>query len=230
MNEPRIEDRYQAIQTRIVDACGLAGRDPAEINLVAVSKKQAPEVIREAAACGISVFGENRVQELEQKAALCPEGLTWHLVGHLQGNKAARAVGLFDAIHSIDSLKLLERVNAAAREAGRTVSVFLQVSVSGESSKFGLAPDEVSPVLEASVKFMNVDIVGLMTMPPHTPDPEGAAPFFASLRELRDRLRAATGFPLQDLSMGMSHDFHVAIAEGANWIRIGTALLGARTT
>jgi hypothetical protein len=230
MNEPSIEERFQAIQARIVEACRREGRDPAEINLVAVSKKQPPEVIREAAACGISVFGENRVQELEQKVPLCPDGLTWHLVGHLQSNKAGRAVELFDAIHSIDSLKLLEKVNAAAEEAGRTVSVFLQVSVSGEASKFGLAPDAVSPVLEASVKLMNVDIIGLMTMPPHTPEPEGAAPFFEALRELRDRLRADTGFPLEDLSMGMSHDFHIAITEGANWIRIGTALLGARST
>lgn len=229
MSEPSIEERYQAIQARIVEACRLAGRDPAEINLVAISKKQSPEIIREAAACGISVFGENRVQELEQKAALCPDGLTWHLVGHLQSNKAVRAVELFDAFHSIDSLKLLERVNAAAGEAGRTVSVFLQVSISGEVSKFGLAPDAVSPVLDASVKLMNVDIIGLMTMPPHTPEPEGAAPFFRALRELRDQLRESTGVPLDDLSMGMSHDFHVAIAEGANWIRIGTALLGART-
>ena len=230
MPDSTIAERLADIRGRIAAACDGAGREPEEINLVAVSKKQPPEVVIEAAECGVSIFGENRVREMGQKVGLCPEGLTWHFVGHLQGNKARRAVELFHAIHSIDSLGLLERVNAVAVEAGRTIPVFLQVSVSGEASKFGLAPDAVSPVLEAAVNLMNVDVVGLMTMPPHTPEPGGAAPYFEALRNLRDDLRVATGFPLDGLSMGMSHDFEVAIAEGADWIRIGTALLGERSS
>ena len=230
MAEETIAERYAVLRERMAAACAAARRSPEEVRLVAVSKKQAPEIIREAAACGIAIFGENRVQEAAAKIARCPEGLQWHLVGHLQGNKARSAAELFDVIHSIDSVNLLERVNAAAGGAGKTLSVLLQVNVSGEASKFGLAPEAVPAVLEASGRCMSVDVVGLMTMPPFTPDPEEAAPHFTRLRELRDAWREETGIPLEELSMGMSHDYEVAIREGATWIRVGTALLGARSS
>jgi pyridoxal phosphate enzyme (YggS family) len=228
MSTETIGGRYEEICRRVASACDAAGRAPGEVHLVAISKKQSPAVIREAAECGISVFGENRVQEAAAKIPECPEGLSWHLVGHLQGNKVQSAAELFDVIHSIDSLRLLQRMNAACAEAGRTISVLLQVSVSGEASKFGLAPEEVPLILEASIQCMSLDVVGLMTIPPFTPNPEGSAPHFAHLRKLRDQWRASTGIPLDELSMGMSHDFEIAIREGATTIRIGTALLGAR--
>lgn len=228
MRELGLADRLEAILGRVGAACERAGRDPAEVRLVAVSKKQPPEAVAEAAACGVGVFGENRVQEAAAKIPLCPDGLSWHLVGHLQGNKVRAAVELFDLIHSVDSERLLRRVDAAAAESGRTVSVLLQVNVSGEGAKSGMAPEELEGVLRASTECLNVDVLGLMTMPPFTPDPAEAAPHFRRLRELRDESRDRTGIPLSELSMGMSGDFEVAIEEGATWVRIGTALLGTR--
>jgi hypothetical protein len=149
-------------------------------------------------------------------------------VGHLQSNKVAPAVELFHAIHSIDSERLLRRVDDAAGEAGRSVGVFFQVNVADDAGKFGVAPDDLAPLLEAANQCFHIEVLGLMTMPPFHPEPEETALHFRALRELRDRMRKATGFDLPDLSMGMSHDFEVAIAEGATLIRIGTALLGER--
>jgi pyridoxal phosphate enzyme (YggS family) len=228
MSDDTLADRLDAIQNQVNAACKRAGRDPAEVRLVTVSKKQTPDTIREAADAGLSVFGENKVQEAAAKIPLCPDGLTWHLIGHLQSNKARLAVALFDMIHSVDSLKLLQRIDQLASECGRTLAVCLQVNVSGEASKSGLPPEAVPEVLAGATRCINVDLVGLMTIPPFTPDPADATPHFRRLRVLRDQWQEEHGIPLPELSMGMSHDFEYAIAEGATWIRIGTALLGKR--
>ncbi len=228
MSDDTIQERLEGIQAKVNAACEKAGRDPSEVRLIAVSKKQSPDKIREATEAGLSVFGENKVQEAAAKIPLCPEGLTWHLIGHLQSNKTRVAVELFDMIHSVDSLKLLQRIDQLAADCGRTIAVCLQVNVSGEASKSGLTPEAVPDVLEGATRCINVDLVGLMTIPPFTPDPSEAAPHFRRLRELRDQWQEEYGIPMPELSMGMSHDFEVAIAEGATLIRIGTALLGKR--
>ncbi len=218
------------MRVRIAAACARAGRDPATVRMVVVAKTYGPERVREAAECGVTVFGENKVQEAKAKIPLCPGNLSWHMVGHLQRNKVKDAVPLFDMIHSVDSVRLLETVDRMSEEAGKTMPVLVEVNVSGESSKFGLAPESVPEVLEASNKLNHVNVVGLMTMPPFTEDPAKARPHFRQLRELRDQWRARTGMPLDELSMGMTNDFEVAIEEGATWIRIGTALFGERGT
>jgi pyridoxal phosphate enzyme (YggS family) len=196
--------------------------------LVAVSKTHPPETIAEAAALGVRVFGENKVQEARAKIPECPSHLSWHLVGHLQSNKAKLAAQLFDTIHSLDSEKLARMLDAASAAAGRTLNVLIEVNVSGEASKFGVAPDAVRPVLDAANACPRLVVRGLMTMAPFSPDPEKARPYFAALRELRDRLARDTGTPLEELSMGMSGDFEPAIEEGATMIRIGTLLFGER--
>lgn len=210
------------------EACRRAGRDPNTVRLVAVSKTHGPERIREAVEAGQLVFGESRVQEARAKIPECPAQARWHFVGHLQRNKAAAAVELFDLIHSVDSIRLLETLDRCAAEAGKIMPVFLEVNVAGERSKFGLAPAEVPAVLARAQELHHVEVRGLMTLPPFAEDPEKVRPWFAQLRELRDRWREETGFALEELSMGMSHDFEVAIEEGATWIRVGTALFGER--
>lgn len=212
------------------DACARAGRDAASVRLVAVSKTHPPEAVRDAAACGLTVFGESRVQEARAKIPMCPAGLSWHMVGHLQSNKVAAAVELFDVIHSVDSLKLLETIDRACGAAGRSLDVLLEVNVSGESVKFGFAPDAVPAVLEAANRLMHVKIAGLMTLPPISEDVERTRPHFRKLRELRDGWCVSSGLELGELSMGMSHDFDVAAEEGATLVRVGTAIFGERST
>ena len=222
------QERLEAVQRRVESACRRAGRDPLGVKLIAVSKTHGPDRLREAADCGVRVFGENKVQEAKAKIPLCGGNLSWHMVGHLQRNKAYDAVRLFEMIHSIDSLSLLETIDATCEEAGRHRPALIEVNVSGERSKFGMAPEEVPEILESANRFMHVTIVGLMTIPPFTEEPEKARPHFRRLRELRDRWRAETGIELEELSMGMTHDFEIAIEEGATWIRVGTALFGER--
>lgn len=221
-------ERIAAIQDRISAACARAGREPDSVTLVAVSKTHPPEAVREAAGAGLTVFGESRVQEARAKIPLCPSGLSWHLVGHLQTNKVKHAVQLFEVIHSVDSFRLLESVDRACDEAGRRMDVLLEVNVSGEAVKFGLGPEAVPDVLKRANELMNVNVAGLMTMPPFAEDAEKARPHFRRLRELRDKWRAECGFALDQLSMGMSGDFEVAIEEGATLVRVGTALFGER--
>lgn len=223
-----VEERVGAVRARMEAGCARAGRDPASVRLVAVSKTFGPEAVTAVAAAGLDVFGENRVQEAAQKIPLTPGSLHWHLVGHLQSNKVKLAVRLFDAIHSVDSLKLLKLIDAQCEEAGRRLSVFLEINVSGEGSKFGLAPDAAAPVLEAIGECHHAEVQGLMTVPPFTPDPAAAAPHFARLRELRDGWQQEFNVALPELSMGMSHDLEIAIAEGATWVRVGAALFGER--
>lgn len=221
-------ENLEVVRKRITAACDACGRSIDEVNLLAVGKKHGPDAMREAFDAGISVIGENRVQEARQKISLCPGGIEWHLIGHLQSNKVKLAVQLFSMIHSIDSLRLLEMVNTACAGAGKVMPVCLQVNISGEATKSGMEPDDVLTVLEGAQKLFNVDVVGLMTIPPFREDVEDARQYFAALRKLRDELRDVSGFDLPELSMGMSHDFEIAIEEGATWIRVGSALFGKR--
>lgn len=223
-----ITERVAEVQGRLSRAIEKAGRDPAEVALMAVSKNHGPDAVREAAAAGLTLFGENRVQEAAAKIPESPGHLRWHLIGHLQRNKVRFAVELFEAIHSVDTLKLAETIQRHCEEAGRRMQILLEVNVSGEAVKFGFKPDEVPEVLRRSAEWSRLEITGLMTMPPFTEDPEGARPHFIRLRELRDRWQDETGVPLPVLSMGMTHDMEVAVEEGSNVVRIGTAIFGAR--
>jgi len=224
MNETFLQ-RLETVERRIVVACEKAGRSRDSVRLLAVSKTRPPEAVREAADCGLRLFGENRVQEAQSKISMCPAGLEWHLIGHLQSNKAKVAVRYFQMIHSVDSLKLLQ---ALETHATTTLPVLLQVNISGEVAKFGMKPDEVAETIEAANQMQNCEVHGLMTIPPFSPDPEKTRVHFSALRKLRDRLQDETGTPLPELSMGMSHDLEVAIEEGSTWVRIGTDLFGKR--
>ena len=224
MNDTFLQ-RLEKVEQRIAAACEQAGRPRDSVRLLAVSKTKPPEAVREAADCGVRLFGENRVQEAQSKIPMCPNGLEWHLIGHLQSNKAKVAVRYFQMIHSVDSLKLLQALEA---HAGTTLPILLQVNVSGESAKFGMKPDEVAAVIDAANQMQKCEVHGLMTIPPFSPDPEKTRIHFSALRNLRDRLQDETGTPLPELSMGMSHDLEVAIEEGSTWVRIGTDLFGGR--
>ena len=229
-----IAENIAWIRERIRTAAHHAGRDPDAITLMAVSKTFPPEAIRDAYNAGIRVFGENRVQEFSGKA----EGLRsladarWHMIGHLQTNKAAKAAELFHAIDSVDSLKLAEKLNDAAGKYGKTLSVLLEVNVGGEAAKSGVPVDspELENILSAAAGLEYLKIPGLMTIPPYTDDPRAARPYFRKLRELRDQI-AARNLPstsMTTLSMGMSHDFEIAIEEGSTCVRVGTAIFGER--
>jgi pyridoxal phosphate enzyme (YggS family) len=223
-----------SIRERIATAARRAARNPDDIALMAVSKTQPPERIREAYDAGQRLFGENRVQEFSEKAGALRDlhAAEWHMIGHLQTNKAARTVELFHAVDSVDSLKLAEKLEAAARKLDRKLEVLIEINVGGEAAKSGVAPD--SPALDelllAAPGLEALVFGGLMTVPPFSDDPEGARPYFRKLRELRDAI-AARKLPVIDmgqLSMGMSHDFEVAIEEGSTCVRVGTAIFGAR--
>ena len=218
-------ERLEQVETRITRACEMAGRPRDSVRLLAVSKTKPPEAVKEAADAGLRLFGENRVQEAQSKIPLCPDGLEWHLIGHLQTNKAKVAAGLFRMVHSVDSLKLLQALDTHAEI---TLPVLLQVNVSGEAAKFGMPPGDVAGVIDAANQMSRCEVHGLMTIPPFSPDPEKTRIHFRALRELRDRLQEETGTPLPELSMGMSHDLEVAIEEGSTWVRIGTDLFGNR--
>jgi len=221
-------ERLAGVEARIAAACARAGRARDEVRLLTVTKTQSPDAVAGALAAGLTLFGENRVQEARVKIPLCAAAATWHLIGHLQSNKVKEAVQLFALLQAVDSLRLLEMADRAAAEAGRTLPVYLEVNVSGERSKNGLAPEGVPNVLAAANRLTHVDIQGLMTIPPVARDVEEARPFFRRLRELRDAWRRASGLALPELSMGMSHDFEIAVEEGATLVRVGSALFGPR--
>jgi pyridoxal phosphate enzyme (YggS family) len=212
-------------------AAGTAGRDPSAIRLVAVSKTFPTDAIREAYAAGQRDFGENRVQDGLQKIGETTDlTIRWHLLGHLQTNKARKAGPAFAMVQSVDSVELIQKLDAAAAEAGRAPELLIQVDLAGEATKFGAPPAEVPRLFEAAGACRAASVVGLMTLPPVPDTPEDARPFFRRLRELRDEWLAA-GVPasmLRELSMGMSGDFEVAIAEGATIVRVGTAIFGSR--
>ncbi|MEI6971407.1 MAG: YggS family pyridoxal phosphate-dependent enzyme [bacterium] len=222
------EERLAAIRDRVTAACARAGRSPDDVLLLPVTKGVDPDSVSVAARCGLGVFGESKVQEARHKIGMCPGHLSWHMIGHLQSNKVREAVHLFSMVHSIDSLDLLRQVAAASDNAGKTMPVCLEVNVSGEGSKYGLAVADVEGVVAAGNDLGRIEVRGLMTIPPVAEDPGASRPYFRKLRELRDRLRASTGVDLNDLSMGMSNDFEIAIEEGATVVRVGTILFGKR--
>jgi len=229
-----IAQNVAAVRERIAAAARRAGRDPGSIALMAVTKTVEPRRIREAHAAGIRLFGENRVQEFGEKINLLRdlEGSSFHLIGHLQTNKAARAAEIFSAVDSLDSLRLAEKLNQAGAKLKRRLDVLIEVNVGGEAAKSGVPPDsaELEALLSAAARLESLRFSGLMTVPPFTADPEQARPHFRRLRELRDAMatRVPPGVQLRELSMGMSHDFEVAIEEGATCVRVGTAIFGAR--
>jgi PLP dependent protein len=220
-----------AVRQRLARALERAGRFPSSARLVAISKTRPAEDVRAAFEAGQTEFGENRVQEaLEKISSTADIPITWHLVGHLQSNKARRAAGAFACIHSIDGVDLLGRVDAAAQEGGRQPELLVQVDLAREPTKHGAPVEEAAAVFEAAAGCRAARVTGLMVLPPFTPDPEDARPYFRRLRELRDEL-GARGVPpamLRELSMGMSHDFEVAVEEGATLVRVGTAIFGER--
>lgn len=227
-----IADRVAAVRDRIARAAARARRRPEEVTLVAVSKTHPPDAVREAFVAGVRDFGENKVQEAEPKiaalSALRREGLRWHLVGHLQANKARAAVSLFDRIHSVDGVRLGGRLEKAAEEQAKSYPALVQVKLGAEETKAGLDEERLFPALESLRGSKRLRIEGLMTLPPFDEDPERVRPFFRRLRELRDKAAAAGLLLGSELSMGMSHDFEVAVEEGATMVRVGTALFGAR--
>jgi pyridoxal phosphate enzyme (YggS family) len=218
-------DRLARVASEIDEAAALSGRRAGEIALLAVSKTFPPSDVAAFVAAGQMDFGENYVQEAQGKIPLAPIEAVWHFIGHLQTNKAKIAAPLFNVHHALDSLDLAAELDKRLKAHGRTMRVYVQVNVSGEDVKSGIAPGDLSPFLENLAKYPSLVPEGLMTMPPYDPDPETARPHFAALRELRDKVCPS----LKGLSMGMSGDFRVAIAEGATIVRIGSALFGERT-
>jgi pyridoxal phosphate enzyme (YggS family) len=234
-----IADNIAEVQQRIAAAARRAARNPDEITLMGVSKTFPVERIREAYAAGLRVFGENRVQEFAAKADALHDlrDTEWHLIGHLQTNKAAKAAELFHAVDSVGSTRMAEKLNAFAESAGKRLSVLIEINIGSEKAKSGIAlnsdeqgSDELEKILRGAPRWGNLKIHGLMTVPPYTEDPEGSRPYFRRLRQIRDII-AARDLPqisMAALSMGMSHDFEVAIEEGATCVRVGTAIFGER--
>lgn len=225
-----IEANLGRIRERVASAARKARRDPEGVLVLAISKTIPVDRIRAAVSAGQVHFGENRVQEARDKIPQLPDGLIWHLVGHLQSNKTKYCPDLFHWIHSIDSIPLAREVARRYREKGKVCRALVQVSVSGEEVKFGCEPDETADILKVLIEEEGTEPVGLMTMPPFDPDPEVSRPWFRALRQLRDDL-VGQGLPensLKELSMGMTGDFEVAVEEGATIVRIGTAIFGER--
>ena len=229
-----ITSNIASIHERITAAARRAGRNPEDITLMAVSKTQPPEKIREAYKAGLKIFGENRVQEFSTKIDAVRDlyDAEWHMIGHLQTNKAAKTAELFRAVDSVDSLKLAGKLDAAARTLDKKLDVLIEINVGGEAAKSGVAPHspQLEDMLMAAPRLEALAFLGLMTVPPFTEDPQAARRYFRKLRELRDAI-AARNLPalaMNQLSMGMSHDFEVAIEEGSTCVRVGTAIFGER--
>ena len=226
-----IPERLFQIRARVAAAAGAAGRDPSSIRLVAVSKTFPAQAVRDAYAAGQRDFGENRVQEALQKIGETADlTIRWHLLGHLQSNKARKAGPAFAMVQSVDSVELIQKLDVAAADAGQAPGLLIQVDLAGEATKFGVVPAEVPRLFEAAAACRAAHVVGLMTLPPVPDTPEAARPYFRRLRALKDEWLAA-GVPapmLRELSMGMSGDFEVAIEEGATIVRVGTAIFGSR--
>ena len=226
-----IADRLAGIRARIDAAARSAGRDPSSVRLIAVSKTFPIESVREAYAAGQREFGENRVQEALQKTAASTDlSIRWHLLGHLQTNKARKAAPAFAMIQSVDGIELLEKLDRGAEETGHAPELLIQVDLAGEATKHGVPPGEVPRLFDAAAACRAAKVVGLMTLPPVPETPEDARPWFRRLRDLRDAWQAS-GVPpsmLRELSMGMSGDFEVAVQEGATMVRVGTAIFGSR--
>jgi len=231
LDSAALRARLADVRDRLTRAAGRAGRDPASIRLVAVSKTFDADDVRAAAEFGQVDFGENKIQEaLPKMDETADLPIRWHLVGHLQSNKARKAALRFDVVHSVDSVGLVNRIDEAAGEANRPVQLLVQVDLAGESTKHGAREDDLASVFGAAELCRSARVVGLMLLPPAVEDPEQARPHFRALREVRDRLLAqgVDRAMLGELSMGMSHDFEVAVEEGATLVRVGTAIFGRR--
>ncbi len=231
MDAPIVRN-LQSVRSRLDAAARRAGRDPTTVRLIAVSKTFSADAVRTASSAGQIDFGENKVQEGLQKIAVTADiKIRWHLIGHLQSNKAKKAATAFQCIHSIDSVELLRKVDAAAAEAGAAPEVLVQVDLAGETTKFGAAADVARRIVDATQALRAARMTGVMLIPPWNEDQEQTRPWFVRLRELRDQW-VTEGVPrasLTELSMGMSHDFEAAIEEGATMVRVGTAIFGKRT-
>ena len=225
-----LERNLNVVRARVAAAAERASRNPDTILLIAVTKAVAPERVEEAWAAGLTVFGENKVQEAKAKIPLVSSRARWHMIGHLQTNKARDAVALFELIHSVDSAKLAAELDKWAGRAGKTQPILLEINVSGEASKSGLKPEDLAATLEQINALPRIEIRGLMTMAPFAEDTEKTRLHFRRLRELRDEMENRFGVRLPELSMGMSHDFEAAVEEGATMVRIGTAIFGERRT
>ena len=221
-------ENLKSIRQRIAAACVRAGRDEYSVTLLAVSKTHPPETIQTAVECGQLFFGENKIQEAKAKVPLCPGKARWQFIGHLQSNKVRDAVELFEMIQGVDSLAIAQEISKRAEQAAKTMPILLEVNVAGEGSKFGYAPEKLMAELYELNALPKIEIHGLMAIPPFTPVPEKARPYFQKLRALKSHAEQMLGAPLPELSMGMSGDFEVAIEEGATLVRIGTALFGER--
>jgi len=233
-----IRENYIRVMERIEKAARRVGRDQKEVKLVAVSKTVEVDRIKEAIEAGVSILGENYVQEAQEKIEeigrpACTErfgegrSVAWHFIGHLQSNKAKYAVRLFDMIHSIDSLALAEELNRRAEQVGQVAKVMIEVNISGEATKFGTDEEKVFSIVRRILNLGHLSLEGLMTMPPYFDLPEMSRPYYNKLRELKERM-VREGIPLKELSMGMSNDFEIAIEEGATYVRVGTAIFGER--
>lgn len=225
---PSLAENLETVRGRIDAAASRAGRDPKGVALVAISKTHPAEKIREAAEEGQDLFGESRVQEALVKIPVLPGRLRWHFIGHLQANKVRKALPLFELIHGVDSLEIARDIDRIAADLGLHPRVLLEVNVSGEGSKHGFAPESLERGLEELLSLPRLQVEGFMTMAPLAPEAEASRPYFASLRELRDRLSMRAGIPLETLSMGMSGDYEVAVEEGATLVRVGSAIFGDR--
>jgi PLP dependent protein len=231
-----IAQNLAQVREQIAVAARRAGRQPEDIALMAVSKTFPAERIREAYDAGLRLFGENRVQEFSGKADALRDlrNAEWHLIGHLQTNKAAKAVELFAAVDSVDSLRLAQKLDASAQQLGKKVKALIEINVGGEAAKSGMAPEsrELEELLSTAVDLEHLEFRGLMTIPPFSDDPQEARPYFGKLRDLRDQIatRRLPAVDMSELSMGMSHDFEVAIEEGATCVRVGTAIFGERAS
>ena len=233
MTSEQLTERLRQVRGRITRACERSGRDPGGVRLIAVTKTHGAGTVKDAVRAGLRDFGENRVQEAVEKIeALRTDfpGLSWSLIGRLQSNKVKTALKYFQEIQSVDRDSLLEKIAREARVQAKIVPILLEVNIGGQESKAGVAPESCQGLLEKALAEPGVVVGGLMSVPPFRVDPEEARPFFRELARLRERLRDKTGCPLPELSMGMSHDFEVAIEEGATQVRVGTALFGERNT
>ena len=225
-----LDEILSEVNASIAAACGKAHRDPSEVEIVAVTKTHGPEVVREAWEAGLRIVGENKVQEAAWKKPQSVSGPDWHQIGHLQKNKVRHALELFSTFHSVDSVSLVDRIQRVAEDVGARPEILLEVNMSGERSKDGMRPEDVSAAVERALSCPNLTLVGFMTMAPFVPADkvEETRPVFAGLRELRDAMETEFGASFPRLSMGMTNDYRVAVEEGATWIRLGTVLFGER--
>jgi len=224
---PTIKENLLRVRERIKRAAQRSKRDPSEIKLVAVSKTVETARIKEAIEAGVSILGENYVQEAKKKIEEIGPRVAWHFIGHLQSNKAKYVVHLFDMIHSLDNIPLAEELNHRAEQTDRMIKVLIEINLSGEGTKFGTGEGEILDLAKSILQLNHLSLEGLMTMPPYFDSPEMSRPYYVKLRELKERL-VREGIPMKELSMGMSNDFEIAIEEGATYVRVGTAIFGPR--